>query len=132
MVVGGWLPGLPVNTTPQGRLAYDVPRLSAVVSSAIPRRAIVWDPMPVRVRPGATAQLSFNLLIGIDLLAGLKNIDIVAIAERLDGIQALKDSRGNQDTRWSDAFSVAEAGPLAPAAFTPVLLGTAGVQVNPF
>ena len=132
IIDGGWVPGLPVTSTPQGRLAYDVPRLSAVVSSAIPRRAIVWDPTPYRVRPGATVQLSFNLLIGIELLAGLKNIDIVAIAERLDGIQALKDSRGNQDTRWSDAFSVAEAGPPAPVAFTPVLLGTAGVQVNPF
>ena len=79
-----------------------------------------------------TAPLGFSLVVGIDLLAGLTNIDIVAIAERLDGIQALEDAAGDKSRRWSNAFSVAETAPPAPAGFTPVLLGTAGVEVNPF
>ena len=127
IIDAGWLPGIPVTSPPQGRLTIDGLNFPPVSSD--PRRALVWDPMPVRVRPGATAQLSFNLLIGIELLAGMTEIDIVAIAERLDGIQALKDPQGHDSRRWPDAFSVAKA---APAAFTPVLLGTAGVQVNPF
>jgi len=121
IIDAGWLPGLPVTSLPQGRLTID--GLSAVPAAGIPRRELVWDPMAFRVRPGATVQLSYNLLIGIELLAGMTEIDIVAIAERLDGIQNIGEKR------WPDAFSV---GAAAPAAFTPVLLGTPGVQVNPF
>ena len=127
IIDAGWLPNIPVTSPPQGRLTHD--GLKVPLVSSDPRRALVWDPMPVRVRPGATAQLSFNLLIGIELLAGMTEIDIVAIAERLDGIQALKDAQGRESFRWPDAFSVATA---APAAFPPILLGQPTVQVNPF
>jgi len=130
IIDGGWTPNLPVTQYPAPRLFYT--DLNAIVSPTDPRRQLVWDPMPYRVRPGETAQLSYNLLVGLDLLAGMTEIDIVAIAERLDGIQALSDAQGHESWRWSDAFSVAEPTPDAPAAFTPVLLGQPSVQVNPF
>ena len=55
----------------------------------------------------------------------MQDIDIVAIVERLPEIQALDGG----ERRWPNAFSVGEA---APAGFSPVLIGTAQAQVNPF
>ena len=119
----GWVEGLPVTQYPTGRKTYT--GLMAITSTTDPRRLLVWDPTAYRVRPGATVQVSFNVLIGIELLESMKNIDIVAIIERLDTVKTL----GGGERRFAEAFSVAEA---APAASVPVLEGAAVANVFPF
>ena len=123
IIDAGWLENRAANLRPQGRVTHD--DLSASVSSAIIRRQIVWDPMPYLVAPGATQSVSFSLLLGIDLLAGMTDIDVVAIVERLPEV----DTLAGGERRWPNAFSVAEAG---PAGFGPILEGTPKLEVNPF
>ena len=98
--------------------------LNVALNSADPRRAIVWSPRPRLVSPGITEGISFNIVVGMDLVSGDQDLDIVAIIDRLP------EASGIAESRSANAFSV--GGTSAPNSFAPIVLGQAGFQVNPF
>ncbi|KKN54172.1 hypothetical protein LCGC14_0595210 [marine sediment metagenome] len=97
--------------------------LNVALNSADPRRAIVWSPFARLISPGTTSAVGFSMVVGMDLVAGDQDLDIVAIIDRLP------EASGIAESRSANAFSV---GASAPNSFNPIVLGQAGFQVNPF
>ena len=91
--------------------------LSAPLGS-LQRNSIVWQPDIRNLAPGATAVITAYLLVGMDLLQGKSDLDIVSI------VDALPDVKGIAEHRDPDLFAVA-----VPSAFKPASIGEPKVKV---
>ena len=87
------------------------------------RTAISWEPSPPLMNPGTERLITFGMTIGMDLIAGSQDLDIVAIVDRLP------EGDGIKEVVSKNAFSV---GPVTASVFSPVVSGQATFQVNPF
>ncbi len=123
IIEGDWIE----NADPaQGRLRIN--SLKTVLDFSNPRRAIVWSPFAHLVSPDTTKSIAMSMVIGMDLVAGDQDLDIIAIIDRLP------EGNGIAETRSKDAFSVGSVTtePSAPVNFSPIVSGQAQFQVNPF
>ncbi len=120
IIEGDWVE----NANPiRARLRID--SLNEPLSATDVRRAIRWEPVPVFLQPGITKNLTFDITIGLDLISGDDDLDIVAIVDRLP------EGNGIQETRSSNAFSVGDINPPAPLNFNPVVLSQPQFDVFP-
>ena len=94
--------------------------LNEPVVQSLLRKAISWEPSPLLLNPGTERLITFGMTIGMDLIAGDQDLDIVAIVDRLP------EGSGVAEDRAENAFSVSS---MAPAGFNPVVLGTARFEV---
>lgn len=120
IVEGDWIEDA---SPPQARLR--VRDLNEPLSATDPRRAVRWEPATVAVQPGTTKNLVFDITVGMDLIAGDQDLDIVAIVDRLP------EGDGIAERRSSNAFSVGDRATSAPQSFEPVVLNQPQFDVFP-
>jgi len=118
IIEGDWVENAAVPTSRLRTEALNVP-----VDMSDPRRAIGWEPSALLLNPGTSRPITFSMTIGMDLVAGDSDLDIVAIVDRLP------EGSGIKETVSANAFSV---GQLTAPVFSPVVSGQALFQVNPF
>ena len=118
IIEGDWVENA---ATPTSRLR--VRDLNEPVVQSDLRKAIGWEPSLLLLNAGTSRPITFGMTIGMDLIAGDQDLDIVAIVDRLP------EGSGIKETRSANAFSV---GQLTAPVFSPVVSGQAAFQVNPF
>ena len=118
IIEGDWVENA---ATPTSRLR--VRDLNEPVDPSDLRKAVGWEPSVLLLNPGTSRAITFSMTIGMDLVAGDQDLDIVAIVDRLP------EGSGIKETRSANAFSV---GQLTAPVFSPVVSGQATFQVNPF
>lgn len=103
-----------------------VQALNTSVTGSV-RTAITWNPTQFLVQPGTIKNLAFHMTIGMDLIAGDSDLDVVAIVDRLP------EASGIAEERSANAFSVGAPStpPLAPQNFGPVALNQPLVEIFP-
>ena len=118
IIEGDWVENA---ATPTTRLR--VRDLNEPVDQSDLRKAIAWEPSVLLLNPGTSRAITFSMTIGMDLVAGDSDLDIVAIVDRLP------EGSGIKETRSPNAFSV---GQLTAPVFSPVVSGQVKFEVNPF
>lgn len=119
IIEGDWVENA---ATPTHRLRTTA--LNEPVDQSVLRKSIGWEPSVLLLNPGGGPRpITFGMTIGMDLVAGDSDLDIVAIVDRLP------EGSGIKETRSPNAFSVGE---LTAPVFSPVVSGQALFQVNPF
>lgn len=120
IIEGDWVENA---SPPQARLR--VRELNEPLSATNVRRAVRWEPVTVAVQPGIVKNLAFEIIVGMDLIAGDKDLDIVAIVDKLP------EGDGIAERRSANAFSVGDSAPPAPLNFNPVVLNQPQFDVFP-